>query len=79
MLASWYTKFALVAEEGGFMWNIQIIGGWETCGLQGLPFGKVAPDASNERFLMFAILFCLWVTYLADISSGKILCSSLAR
>lgn len=47
--------------------------------MQGLALGKVAPDASNERLLMFAILLCLWVTYLADISSGKILCSSLAR
>lgn len=41
-------------------------------------FGKVASDVSNERFQMFAILLCLWVTYLADISSGKILCSSVA-
>lgn len=40
-------------------------------------FGKVASGVAKERYQMFAILLRLGATYLADISSGKILCSSL--
>jgi hypothetical protein len=76
---SCYTKFALVAEEDGLMWNIQLIGGWETfVEYKALCLGRLRPEGCvrrfEERFRTFVILLRLGGTYIADVSSGKILC-----
>jgi len=51
VLASWYTKFALFAEEDGLMRDIQIIGGWETfVDCKALRLGSLRPAFRRNVF-----------------------------